>query len=161
MNAARTAAAITAGAGLILLAIGFYLFRNRVVSIRTWQPVEAQVVRSWMEEHETGDSTERSTSYSAHYELAYTVNGESMRSTARSQTVFSASSGEVQARLDRHSAGTRGVVHVNPDNPSQISLNMGMNAATLALPLWMMLPGASLLLFAIALWFLGTPAPFW
>jgi hypothetical protein len=157
MNAARIASSALAAVGLVILALGFFLLQRRQAQIRRWKPVDAQVIRAWMEE-QSGDE---STTYSANYELTYTVDGKPMRSAARSEDIFLVSADRVQARLARHAPGTHGVVFVNPDNPSQVRLNFQSNAQTLALPLWVMLPGFSLLLFAFSIWLIGTPGIDW
>jgi hypothetical protein len=114
-----------------------------------------------METHVSGAAGEESTSYSAHYELTYTVDGKSMRSTARSEDVLLGGPEPVQTRLNRHSPGTHGVAYVNPNDPSQVRLDLGKNINVIALPLWLSLVGGSLLLIGISLWFMGTPTVFW
>lgn len=157
MNVARTAATIVATGGLITLAIASLLFWSRIEQMRQWTPVEAKVIRCWVDQRQSDDSTE----YSANYEVSYVAGGKTVRSTVRSESSLQASRELVQDRLDRHRPGTSGLIYVNPADPSQARLNLGMNAGTLALPLWLLLPGASLLLFAISLWFIGTPAVSW
>lgn len=129
--------------------------------IRTWKPVEVRVVRNWMETHVAGAVGEESTSYSAHYELAYTIDGKSIRSTARSEDVFLGGPQPVQIRLSRHSPGTRGVAYVNPNDPSKVRLDLDKNINIIALPLWLLVAGASQFLIGLSLWFMGTPAVFW
>jgi len=114
-----------------------------------------------METHEAGAGGEESMSYSAWYELAYTVDGKSIHSRARSEDVFLAGPEAVQVRIQRHSAGTRGAAYLNPNDPSQVRLDLGKNVRVMALPLWLLLAGASLSLIGLSLWFMGTPTVFW
>jgi hypothetical protein len=161
VNALRTASSIVIATGLISLAVAALLSRRRLETFRTWKPVEVQVIRNWMETHVSGVAGEESTSYSAHYELAYTVDGKSMRSTARSEDVFLGGPELVQTRLNRHSPGRHGLAYVNPNNPSEVRLDLGRNINVIALPLWLFLAGGSLLLIGLSLWFMGTPTVFW
>jgi hypothetical protein len=162
MNALRLASAIVAAVGFLTLMVGALMLRNRLEAIRKWQPVEAEVTRAWMEEHRGGSDTgEDSISYSANYELAYAFGGKPIRSAARSNDPLLTSSEVVQARIARHSPGTRGLVYMNPDDPSQVRLNLGPNAVTLGWPLWVLTAGASLLLFAGSFWLMGTPGVEW
>lgn len=159
MNAARTASVIVAATGLATLASGFFLLQKRLELIRKWKPVDAQVVGASLEQRTQGDTTNHSTSYWARYELAYTVDGKILHATARSDSDLVPSM--VQAKLARHAPGTRGVVYVNPDNLTQVQLNLGRNMATLAPALWVLLAATFLLLVGTSLWFIGTPAIFW
>ncbi len=129
--------------------------------IRTWKPVEVEVIRNWMETHEAGAGGEESTSYSAHYELAYTVDGKTIRSTARSEDAFLGGPQPVQTRLSRLRAGTRGVAYVNPNDPSKVRPDLDKNINIIALPLWLLVVGVSQLLIGLSLWFMGTPTVFW
>lgn len=158
----RIASASVFVAALITLGIAFVMLQNRLATIRKWKPVNAQVTRAWMEEHKsTGDDGSDVFSYSANYELTYDIEGKSIRSTARSNDPLLTDAAAVQPRLARHAPGTRGIVHVNPDDPAQMRLNLGKNVVTLGLPMWLLLAGVSLLLFAVSFWFMGTPAVKW
>jgi hypothetical protein len=157
MNAVRTASAIVSAVGLVTLAIAWFAFQSRLGQIRNWKPVNAQVSRAWMEENQGSEST----SYSAHYELTYIVDGKTIRAAAKSEDPLLVGPDLVQARIARHAPGTQGVVYVHPDDPSKVRLNLGKNSATLGMPLWLLLAGASLLLFAVSLWLMGTPAVDW
>ena len=106
-------------------------------------------------------SDEESTSYSANYEVGYTVDGKTLRASVRSEDPFLNGAAVVQARLARHAPGTRGEIFVNPDNPSEARLNLGRNAVTLGWPLWLLLGGGSMLLIAASLWLMGTPGVEW
>src|SRR5208283_4595812 len=106
MNALRTASTIVVAAGVVTLCVAFLLSRSRLEMVRTWKPVEVQVVRNWMETHEAGASGEESTSYIAHYELSYTVDGKLIHATAHSQDAFLEGPEQVQIRLNRHAAGS-------------------------------------------------------
>jgi hypothetical protein len=161
MTALRIASAIVGASGAVTLCVGFLLARSRMEMIRTWRPVQVEVIRNWMETHEAGAGGEESTSYSAHYELAYTVDGKSIRSTARSEDAFLAGPERVQMRLNRHSAGTAGVAYVNPDNPTQVRLDNRKNVGVVALPLWLLVAGGSLSLIGLSLWLMGTPTVIW
>ena len=131
--------------------------QKRLGYIEKWKRVDAQVGRAWMEE-ESGDE---STSYTANYELSYTVDGKALRVFLRSEDPLLVSAEVVQARLARHAPGTRGEIFVDPDNPSEARLNLGRNAVTLGWPLWLLLGGGSMLLIAISLWLMGTPGVVW
>lgn len=161
MNAARTASAIVGVSGAVILCVAFLLARSRLEIIRTWKPVDVQVIRSWMETHQAGAGGEESTSYSANYELAYAVEGKSIRSTARSEDVFLTGPEEVQRRLKLHGPGTPGVAYVNPSDPSQVRLDLGKTVRIIAAPLWLLLAGVSLWLIGLSLWFIGTPMMYW
>jgi hypothetical protein len=162
MNALRLASAIVAAVGFVTVIVAGLMLHNRLEAIRKWKPVEAEVTRAWMEEHRGGSDTgEDSIRYSANYELAYTFGGKPIRSTARSNDPLLTSSDTVQGRIARHRAGTRGLVYVNPDDPSQVRLNLGRNAVTLGWPLWVLTAGVSLMLFAGSFWLMGTPGVEW
>ena len=161
MRALRIAASIVAAFAIVTLCAAFVLWRSRLEISRTWKPVEVQVIRNWMETRQAGAADEESTSYSAHYELAYTINGRSIRAPALSEDVFVGGPEPVQMRLSRHAAGTHGVAYVNLNNPNQVRLNLGNNANVFALPLWLLLAGAFQLLIGLSLWFMGTPTVFW
>jgi len=93
--------------------------------------------------------------------LTYTVDGKIMHATARSDDELFGDNVMVQAKLVRHAAGTRGTVYINPDNPTQVRLNLGRNVVTFAPALWVLLAAVLLLLIGTSLWFIGTPAIFW
>jgi Protein of unknown function (DUF3592) len=155
------AAAIVVAFGLVILCAALILARSRLEMIRTWKPVEVQVIRNWMETHEAGVGGEESTSYSAHYELAYTIEGRSIRAAARSEDVFLDGPQPVQTRLSRHTAGTRGVAYVNPSDPDTVRFDLGNNVNIIALPLWLVVAGFTLLLIGLSLWLMATPTVFW
>jgi hypothetical protein len=157
MTALRTASAIVIATGIVTLGAAFFLIQNRLARVRRWKAVDAEVVRAWMEEN----PGEENAGYTAHYELAYRVDGKPLRTTARSGDFLVVDRERMQARLDRHAPGTHGSIYVNPDDPSQVSLNLGRNAATFGAPLWVALAGAALLLIGVSLWLMGTPGTAW
>jgi hypothetical protein len=157
MTALRTASAIVAAAGSVTLAGAFFLFQNRLAQVRKWKALDAEVIRAWLEE----TTAEESTSYTANYELAYSVDGKPVRARARSQDFVSVDREQVQARLARHAPGTRGTIYVNPGDPTKVRLNLGRNAATFGAPLWLLLAGSATLLIGVSLWLMGTPGAVW
>jgi hypothetical protein len=161
VSAARIAAVIVGTAGVVALVMAYTLLQSRVEMIRKWKPVEARVLRAWMEQRKSGNSGEEFTAYSARYQLAYAVDGKSITSEAKSDDQFIVQPDQVQKRLDRHGVGTRGTVYVNPDDPNQVRLNLAMDVHTLAASLWVGLAGISLLLIGASLWLMGTPKVLW
>jgi hypothetical protein len=156
MSALRTASAIVGGVGVILLFIGVYLLQNRLAIIHTWRPVNARVTGGSVETQESVEST----SYRARWELAYVLDGNPIR------TIVPAPGSELeletaQHRLARHPPGSQALIHVNPNDPAQVRLNVGVNVVTLAAPLWFLLGSMSLLMFALSLWLMGTPGVTW
>ena len=152
----RIAAVSVGVAALVLLVLGVFFLQKRLTMIRTWRPVMAQVTKATLAEQ----SGPESTSYSADYELSYIVDGKTLHTSARSNDSLGTPEAK-QQRIARHAPGSQGLIHVNPDDASQIRLNLGNNAVTLALPLWMLLCAGSLLLFAISFWLMGTPKAGW
>jgi hypothetical protein len=161
MNALKIASTIVAASGAVTLCVALLLLRSRLEMIRTWKPIEVQVIRGWMGTKQAGSGDEESTSYSANYELAYIVDGKSIRSTVRSEDAFLAGPDQVQMRLNRHSTGTSGVAYVNPADPGQLRLDLPKNVNAIALPLWLLLSASSLLLIGLSLWLMGTPSVSW
>jgi hypothetical protein len=161
MNPLRAAAAIVASTGLVTLGIGYFLLQDRLATVRKWRPVDAQVIRTWLNARQSGDTGNQSISYIAHYELAYTVDGQSIRSNALSEDEFFGEAGLAQRRLDRHGPGTRGLVHVNPNDPKQVRLNLGRNVHTLGLSLWLVLAAVFLFMIGASLWLMGAPTISW
>lgn len=158
MGALRAAAAIVAATGLVVLVIAFLVLQSRLAMIRTWRPVTAQVVRSSMEQRSSADDS--GTHYFALYELNYVVDGRALHKTARSDISFTTPAA-IQERIARHAPGTQGVIYVNPADPSQTRLNLGKNAITLGLPLWLMLGGVAGVLIGFSLWWMGSPGHLW
>jgi hypothetical protein len=162
MTGLRIASLIVAGVGLVTVAVALVMLQQRLGAIRNFKPVEARVIRAWIEQKkQTADDGSDSISYSANYELAYDFGGQPRRFTARSNDPLLTSADIVQARIARHAPGTRGLVFVNPDNPSDARLNLGRNAVTLGWPLVVLVAGAALMLFAISFWMMGTPGGEW
>jgi hypothetical protein len=161
MNALRIVSAVLAILGFVTVAISFLKLQNRMGTVRRSRPVEAQVLRAWMQEKTVSSDDGSTVVYSANYELAYNIDGTLRTATARSNDPFLTSRKAVESRLARHAAGSRGMVHVDPENPSQVHLNLGTNAVTLGLPLWSLVAGVATLLLAISFWFMGTPGQEW
>jgi len=156
MNALRTASAIVGGVGLILLFIGIYLLQNRLVIIRTWQPVTAQITGGSVEAQQGNDST----SYIARWDLAYVPDGKPFRTTVQAPD-SELKLENAQPMLARHPPGSQGLIHVDPNDPTQVRLDLGKNVVTLGACLWFFLCSMSLLLFALSFWLMGTPGVTW
>jgi hypothetical protein len=53
------------------------------------------------------------------------------------------------------------VAYVSPNDPGKVRLDLDKNIHIIALPLWLLVAGASQLLIGVSLWLMGTPAVFW
>jgi hypothetical protein len=150
------ASAIIGAAGIIALIVGVYLLQNRLAMVRAWQPVDAEVMGGSVQTEETVDST----SYIARWDLAYEYHGNAFRTTVRARS-YELRSENAQRTLARHPPGSHALIHVDPSDPAQVRLDLGMNVATLAMPLWFILGAASLMMFALSFWLMGTPGLVW
>jgi hypothetical protein len=161
MNPARTASLVLVASGLALAVFAWFSFQDRLAIIRKWKPVEARVIESSIGQREENGESGPHTIYRANYELAYSFDGKPLRSTAYTEDMPLATEKRVFIKIYRHPRGSTGIVHVNPDSPEQVRLNLGFNVYTFAEPLWAGWFAASLLMIGISLWFFGTPAVFW
>jgi hypothetical protein len=129
--------------------------------IQKWKLVGAQVLRSWIDQHQSGVRVRSPPPIALTINLPTPLTEKSVTSVTKSEDEFLAPPDHVQKCLDRHAPGTRGTVYVSPDDPKQVQLNLEMNVHTLAAPLLIALAGVSLLLIGTSLWLMGTPTVFW
>jgi hypothetical protein len=136
-RAAKIGTAVFIGAGIAMTAGSVWLTVECEKKIANWRPVEAQILGNRMRaEYRTTHSTsngrrrtDRTRMYSAEYQFRYQWDG---RPYERSyQDGFSTSNqASVERELERYKPGSRREVWVNPEDPSEIAVNLGRNFDT-------------------------------
>ncbi len=136
--------------GLTMLGLSGWELIDRLVILRTWPEVQAEVIRSKMFSHvvtserQERDSSDRSrtrtvrtntTMYGAQLELRYTVNGQEYK-TSTSAGYETSDAGTMNDLVERYAPGTRHAIRYEPSNPGNIRIEVGNNLVFFGLPLF-------------------------
>ncbi len=148
MSVLRIVGLCFCAAGVIAIAVGFWMLRSGIQKAQTWPSADAEVLSSRVVVREGTDNDEVLTEY----ELRYAVQGATVQSHFES---WSGSTAEAQSKAARHPAGSRGKLSYDPQRPSNSDPNLGMNPATLAPAVWVMAGGIGAILFGCLFAVLG------
>jgi hypothetical protein len=148
MSALRIIGLCFCGAGVLTAVAGIWILKTRIGKVRTWRPVEARVLTSIVTSEEGTETTD----YYAKYEVRYEVDGAVHTGKLRS---WSSSSGGAQQRVARHPVGSTGTIYYNPADAKQVDGNLGMNPATLSLPVSVLGAGVAVIVFGLMFVLLG------
>jgi hypothetical protein len=128
--------------GRVRLANGSLSFFSEMLCER--KQTEAEILAVEVEAFQNQDEGQTFTTYRANYRVRWQAGGRAFQIPLLGDLVSA-------------SAGTAGVAYINPNDPSQVRLDLRKNVNAVALPLWLLVAGASLLLLGLSLWLMGTP----
>jgi hypothetical protein len=104
----------------------------RSLRCQHWPTTEGVIEEAEMEQHETADTEQQSSSftYSANVSYSYQVAGIHYEGTRLAIGAMSASSNYARGILDRYPVGKKVSVHYAPDNPELAVLETGIHGGT-------------------------------
>ena len=144
---------------MTLLAVAFFfagigVFLQHLSILRTWQPVDATIVRSEVIDHR---NKKQRNMFRGEVELAYSVAGRDYR-TPETFTTASSNESSIRHTMETtYAVGSRHRVFYNPDNPHSLRWDVGINFTFFLLPI--AFTGVGLILIAVCglLWRLPYP----
>ncbi len=139
---------ICLGMALLLVGSAGWLFERDALTLQKWPTAEAEIIRSYVvtrnSPHDGHDL------YAARYELRYVLDSkEFVAIIDYGEPVADYNS--AQARADHFLAGSRHLVHYNPQNPAEVRIEMSSYFAHFVGPLVLGSVGSMFLLFGVAL----------
>ncbi len=133
---------------LLLLGSAAWAFRNQRTRLRIWPGVEAEVIRSYVVTRKLPGNSRMF--FAAQHELRFTVGDREYVAVTDSgdpSPVFA----EAQARVDEFHSGSRHLVHYNPQDPTDVRIELASAMRPFMVSLLLAGIGSVFLLFGMAL----------